>query len=197
MFGQVLVMRLFRDKGMLTQICGNNFMVLKVAPPLVVSEGQIEEFVEAVRDVVDLAHNSGRILERGPGTCTSRRQYLMTIMPYRILFFVTAVCAANAASPSATTLEQGYRKCTTCSSMRPTRHFRNGSASIPRMPWARPPMRPLICSANSTGSTFCNRNSSPRKIISITDHKLVPDPEVKKKFEADLNRAAHSGVASA
>jgi ornithine--oxo-acid transaminase len=58
MFGQVLVMRLFRDKGMLTQICGNDFMVLKVAPPLVVSEGQIEEFVEAVRDVVDLAHNS-------------------------------------------------------------------------------------------------------------------------------------------
>jgi ornithine--oxo-acid transaminase len=58
MFGQVLVMRLFRDKGILTQICGNNFMVLKVAPPLVVSEGQIEEFVEAVRDVVDLAHNS-------------------------------------------------------------------------------------------------------------------------------------------
>ncbi len=29
MFGQVLVMRLFRDKGMLTKICGNNFMVLK------------------------------------------------------------------------------------------------------------------------------------------------------------------------
>jgi ornithine--oxo-acid transaminase len=58
MFGQVLVMRLFRDKGMLTQICGNHFLVLKVAPPLVVSDGQIEEFVEAVRDVVDLAHNS-------------------------------------------------------------------------------------------------------------------------------------------
>ena len=58
MFGQVLVMRLFRDKGMLTQICGNNFRVLKVAPPLVVSEDQIEEFVEAVRAVVDLAHNS-------------------------------------------------------------------------------------------------------------------------------------------
>jgi len=37
MFGQVLVMRLFRDHGILTQICGNNFMVLKVAPPLVTS----------------------------------------------------------------------------------------------------------------------------------------------------------------
>ncbi len=30
MFGQVLVMRLFRDKHILTQICGNNFLVLKV-----------------------------------------------------------------------------------------------------------------------------------------------------------------------
>ena len=58
MFGQILVMRLFRDKGILTQICGNNFMVLKVAPPLVVTEGQLQEFVEAVRDVVDLMHNS-------------------------------------------------------------------------------------------------------------------------------------------
>ena len=59
MFGQVVVMRLFRDKGILTQICGNNFMVLKVAPPLVASEMQLEEFVRAVRDVVDLIHNSG------------------------------------------------------------------------------------------------------------------------------------------
>jgi ornithine--oxo-acid transaminase len=58
MFGQVLVMRLFRDHNMLTQICGNNFMVLKVAPPLVATVGQIEEFVTAIREVVDLAHNS-------------------------------------------------------------------------------------------------------------------------------------------
>jgi ornithine--oxo-acid transaminase len=58
MFGQVLVMRLFRDKGILTQICGNNFMVLKVAPPLVVSEEQIEFFVDAIRDVVGLVHSS-------------------------------------------------------------------------------------------------------------------------------------------
>ena len=58
MFGQILVMRLFRDKGILTQICGNNFMVLKVAPPLVITELQVQEFVDAVRDVVDLMHNS-------------------------------------------------------------------------------------------------------------------------------------------
>lgn len=58
MFGQILVMRLFRDHGILTQICGNNFMVLKVAPPLVVTEGEMSEFVDAVRAVVELAHSS-------------------------------------------------------------------------------------------------------------------------------------------
>lgn len=59
MFGQVLVMRLFRDHHILTQICGNNFLVLKVAPPLVVSEPQLDRFVAAVRDVVELAHSPG------------------------------------------------------------------------------------------------------------------------------------------
>jgi ornithine--oxo-acid transaminase len=58
MFGQVLVMRLFRDQSILTQICGNNFMVLKVAPPLVVTEEQLEKFVGAIRETVDLMHNS-------------------------------------------------------------------------------------------------------------------------------------------
>lgn len=58
MFGQILVMRMFRDKGILTQICGNNFMVLKVAPPLVLSRAELNEFVLAVRDVVELMHSS-------------------------------------------------------------------------------------------------------------------------------------------
>ena len=59
MFGQIVVMRLFRDSGFLTQICGNNFMVLKVAPPLVVTYAQLDAFVSAVRDVVELAHSPG------------------------------------------------------------------------------------------------------------------------------------------
>ncbi len=58
MFGQIVVMRLYRDHGILTQVCGNNFMVLKVAPPLVVTEEQVDRFVSAARDVVDLMHNS-------------------------------------------------------------------------------------------------------------------------------------------
>ena len=58
MFGQILVMRMFRDHGILTQICGNNFMVLKAAPPLTVTDEQIEEFVRGIREVVELAHSS-------------------------------------------------------------------------------------------------------------------------------------------
>jgi ornithine--oxo-acid transaminase len=58
MFGQMLVMNLLRDKGILTQICGNNFQVLKVAPPLVVTEEQIDEFASKLREVVESIHSS-------------------------------------------------------------------------------------------------------------------------------------------
>jgi len=58
LFGQIVVMRLFRDKGILSQICGNNFMVLKVAPPLVVTEAQTDEFTSAIQSVVELMHSS-------------------------------------------------------------------------------------------------------------------------------------------
>ncbi|HEV2398401.1 MAG TPA: aspartate aminotransferase family protein [Candidatus Sulfotelmatobacter sp.] len=59
MFGQIMVMRLFRDFGFLTQVCGNNFMVLKVAPPLVVEKAQMDAFAEAVRRLVELSNSPG------------------------------------------------------------------------------------------------------------------------------------------
>jgi ornithine--oxo-acid transaminase len=58
MFGQVVVMRLFRQ-GFLTQMCGNNFMVLKVSPPLIVNEREADAFVHAVAEVVEMMHSSG------------------------------------------------------------------------------------------------------------------------------------------
>ena len=58
LFGQLVVMRLFRDLHPQTQICGNNFMVLKAAPPLIIEEQQVDEFVRAIRSVVDLMHTS-------------------------------------------------------------------------------------------------------------------------------------------
>ena len=58
MFGQMMVRRLFLDHRILSQICGNNFMVLKVAPPLVVTEAQLDVYVGAITTVVDALHSS-------------------------------------------------------------------------------------------------------------------------------------------
>jgi ornithine--oxo-acid transaminase len=58
LFGQMLVMRLFKERGILTQVCGNNFMVLKVGPPLVIDNSQVDEFVSAITHVAELIHSS-------------------------------------------------------------------------------------------------------------------------------------------
>jgi ornithine--oxo-acid transaminase len=58
MFGQIVVGKLFREHNFLTQMCGNNFMVLKAAPPLMVNEQQIADFVRAVKSVVEEVHSS-------------------------------------------------------------------------------------------------------------------------------------------
>jgi ornithine--oxo-acid transaminase len=58
MFGQMLVMRFFRQQKILTQMCGNNFMVLKTSPPLVADSGQIQHFVDAAEQVVSDLHSS-------------------------------------------------------------------------------------------------------------------------------------------
>lgn len=58
MFGQMIVRRLFKQHRILSQICGNNFMVLKVAPPLVVTQTQIARYLEAIQEVVEALHSS-------------------------------------------------------------------------------------------------------------------------------------------
>jgi ornithine--oxo-acid transaminase len=58
MFGQMLVMRLFQHHNILSQICGNNFMVLKVAPPLVITEAQLEQYLDAIEAVMEAIHSS-------------------------------------------------------------------------------------------------------------------------------------------
>jgi len=60
MFGQIIVMRLYRDHGILTQVCGNNFMVLKAAPPLNVSERSLAAFTHGLTDVLEAVHSSKR-----------------------------------------------------------------------------------------------------------------------------------------
>jgi ornithine--oxo-acid transaminase len=58
MFGQMIVRRLFHDHRILSQICGNNFMVLKVAPPLVVTEQELDAYIASITSVVDALHSS-------------------------------------------------------------------------------------------------------------------------------------------
>jgi ornithine--oxo-acid transaminase len=58
LFGQLLVMRLFNDTNILTQICANNFMVLKVAPPLTISEQQLRYSIDSIRSVIETVHSS-------------------------------------------------------------------------------------------------------------------------------------------
>jgi ornithine--oxo-acid transaminase len=58
LFGQMVVMRMFKSEHVLTQVCGNNFMVLKVAPPLIVTSEQLDEFVVSVERVVEVVHSS-------------------------------------------------------------------------------------------------------------------------------------------
>jgi ornithine--oxo-acid transaminase len=67
MFGQVLVMRLFRDGRVFSQICGNQFMTLKVSPALNVSDAQVESFLDAVQAVVELMHGSTRFWSEALG----------------------------------------------------------------------------------------------------------------------------------
>jgi hypothetical protein len=76
MFGQILVMRLFRGKSILTRICGNSFMALKVAPPLANSGGQTAQFAAAVRDVVELAYNSTALFWQEGLALARRAMYL-------------------------------------------------------------------------------------------------------------------------
>lgn len=58
MFGMIIVMRLFREKNILTQICGNNFNVLKVTPPLTVTQAQLQRFVSSIDELMNLVHTS-------------------------------------------------------------------------------------------------------------------------------------------
>jgi ornithine--oxo-acid transaminase len=57
-FGQIVVMRMFRDHGILNQVCGNEFMVLKISPPVMINDEQLDRFVLAIEQVVDAMHTS-------------------------------------------------------------------------------------------------------------------------------------------
>ena len=52
LFTQLVVVPLFRDHGILTQVAGDNQNILKILPPLIMTEEQADSFVDAVDAVL-------------------------------------------------------------------------------------------------------------------------------------------------
>ena len=77
-FGQILVMRMFRDHGILNQVCGNQFMVLKISPPLTVNDLQLDRFVSAIGQAVELDAHFQQLLDRSAWYRTTHRRIHMS-----------------------------------------------------------------------------------------------------------------------
>jgi ornithine--oxo-acid transaminase len=64
LFSQLVVVPLFRDHRILSQVAGHGLNVLKAIPPLVVTEDDLEEFAGALEETVSRAEKMPRALVR-------------------------------------------------------------------------------------------------------------------------------------
>jgi acetylornithine/succinyldiaminopimelate/putrescine aminotransferase len=62
LFAQMVVVPLLQRHRILTQVSGDHLEVIKLIPPLVVDEADVERFVAAFTDVMDDAHNGGGLM---------------------------------------------------------------------------------------------------------------------------------------
>jgi hypothetical protein len=60
MFSQTLVVPLFQRYGILTQVAADNVNVIKLLPPLIAGEAEIDLFVEALDELLTEAETSSR-----------------------------------------------------------------------------------------------------------------------------------------
>jgi acetylornithine/succinyldiaminopimelate/putrescine aminotransferase len=60
LFSQAIVVPLFHRHRILTQVAADNVNIIKLLPPLIAGEAEVDTFVEALDDVLDSAH-------KGPG----------------------------------------------------------------------------------------------------------------------------------
>jgi ornithine--oxo-acid transaminase len=66
LFTQMVIVPLFRDHGIISQVAGDHMNVLKILPPLITTEEQADEFVDALDDVLDdLERSLGLLLGVG------------------------------------------------------------------------------------------------------------------------------------
>ena len=65
LFGQMLIRALQVDEGILTQMCGHNFRVVKASPPLVATDGEISQFIEGLGRTMEKVHSGMRFWVSG------------------------------------------------------------------------------------------------------------------------------------
>lgn len=62
LFAQMVVVPLLQRHRILTQVSGDHLEVIKLIPPLIIGEREVERFVEAFTDVMDDAHSGGGLM---------------------------------------------------------------------------------------------------------------------------------------
>jgi ornithine--oxo-acid transaminase len=66
LFSQLIVGPLFQRHGILTQVAADKMNVVKLLPPLIAGQDEVDAFVEALDDVLEDAHaNSSLVFEFG------------------------------------------------------------------------------------------------------------------------------------
>jgi len=66
LFSQLVVLPLYHRHGILTQVAADNMNVVKLLPPLIAGEEEVEYFVDALDDVLgDASRGSGLFWEVG------------------------------------------------------------------------------------------------------------------------------------
>lgn len=62
LFAQMVVVPLLQKHRILTQVSGDHLEVIKLIPPLIIGEKEVDRFVEAFTDVMDEAHGGGGLI---------------------------------------------------------------------------------------------------------------------------------------
>jgi ornithine--oxo-acid transaminase len=64
LFAQLVVVPLFTEHRILTQVAGHDMAVVRILPPFVLSDADVEEFADALRATVKQARRMPRSLTK-------------------------------------------------------------------------------------------------------------------------------------
>ena len=76
LFAQLVVVPLFTKRHILSQVAGHDMAVIRILPPLVVTDDDVEEFADALRETIKHAQGPKSLTKlalTAAGTAVSRR----------------------------------------------------------------------------------------------------------------------------